>query len=61
MAGTSMPFRIKIIALAFLAVTGWGGFAYLSWSEARAERELERHLGELMSEQTDAVSFAKYP
>ena len=61
MAGTSMPFRIKIIALAFLAVTGWGGFAYLSWSEAWAEHELQRHLNEVMSEQAGAVSFAKYP
>ena len=67
MAGTSMPqrltrtvtpFRLKLTAIAFLAVSGWGGFAYLSWSEAWAEHELQRHLDELMSEQADAVSFA---
>jgi len=56
---TVTSFRLKIIAIAFLAVTGWGGFAYLLWSSAWAERELERHLDQLMSEHASEAFLSR--
>jgi len=36
--------RVRTIALALLAVSGWGAFGYSSWSAARTERALQSRI-----------------
>jgi DNA uptake protein ComE-like DNA-binding protein len=49
-------YRVVTIALAVLAVGGWGAFAYVSWSAARTERALQSQITRLNTDRNGAAA-----
>src|SRR4051794_37565752 len=52
-------YRVVTIALAVLAVSGWGAFAYVSWSAARTERALQSQLTRLTADRSGPAATQK--
>ncbi len=51
--------RVVTIALAVLAVGGWGAFGYASWSAARTERALQSQITRLNTDQNEIAPVRK--
>lgn len=51
-ARTATTSRVAVIASIALAVSGWGAFAYVSWSAARSERALQSQLTRLTADRS---------
>jgi hypothetical protein len=54
-------FRVLMSALAVLGMSGWAGFAYVSWSAARTERALQSEIARLTSDRTGTAAARKEP
>ncbi len=53
--------RVLMGALAVLGMSGWAGFAYVSWSAARTERALQSEIARLTSDRTGTAAERKEP
>jgi hypothetical protein len=51
--------RVVTIALAVLAVGGWGAFGYASWSAARTERALQSQITRLNTDRNGVAPARK--
>jgi DNA uptake protein ComE-like DNA-binding protein len=58
---TTANSRILMSALAVLGMSGWAGFAYVSWSAARTERTLQSEIARLTSDRTGTAAARKGP
>ena len=58
---TTANSRILMGALAVLGMSGWAGFAYVSWSAARTERTLQSEIARLTSDRTGTAAARKEP
>lgn len=59
--GALRSHRALTLSLLMLAMGGWGGFAYVSWSATRTERALQSQIAQLRSDRTGPVSTEKQP
>src|SRR5829696_920358 len=60
-ARTTANSRVLMGALVVLGMSGWGGFAYVSWSTARTERALQSEIARLTSDRTGTAAARKQP
>src|SRR5215218_7765578 len=51
--------RVAMVTLAVLGVSGWGTFAYSSWSAARTERALQSQIARLSADRTGPANARK--
>jgi DNA uptake protein ComE-like DNA-binding protein len=56
---TVANYRVMMIALAVLGVSGWGGFVYVSVSAARTERALQGEIARLNADRTGTAAVQK--
>lgn len=59
--GRSRTHRTFVSTLVLLAVSGWSGVAYLSWSAARTERALRSEVAQLKTKQAGAATTGQQP
>jgi DNA uptake protein ComE-like DNA-binding protein len=60
-ARTTANSRVLMGALVVLGMSGWAGFAYVSWSAARTERALQSEIVRLTSDRTGTAAARKEP
>ncbi len=51
--------RVATFALAVLGVSGWGAFAYSSWSAAQTERALQSQIARLTADRSGSANAGK--